>query len=239
MRNLRVALLSAASVLVISISTAGAADLYGSPPSGMLSGMPPLYSTTHVWSGVYAGLNLGGAFGRYSANATSGPLSADLGSVNASGIVGGAQIGGQLQSGHFVYGIEADFQGSSQDHSETYNLGGTLVTATASMPWFATVRGRLGWAWDNILLYGTGGLAIVDGKLSASALGVTASTENSHLGWVAGAGVEWAFAQQWTAKAEYLYIDSGNIEIANVSGIAINGRIQDNIIRGGLNYYFY
>jgi outer membrane immunogenic protein len=121
-------------------------------------------------------VNLGGAFGNYSANATSGPLTADLGSVNASGIAGGAQVGGQLQSGHFVYGIEADFQGSSQEHSDTYNVGGTLVAVTASMPWFATVRGRLGWAWDDILLYGTGGLAIVDGKLSATALGVTAIT---------------------------------------------------------------
>jgi outer membrane immunogenic protein len=199
--------------------------------------MPSLYSSAHVWSGVYVGFNLGGAFGDFGANATSGALTADLGSVSASGFIGGGQVGAQLQSGHVVYGIEGDFQGSSQDHSDTFSVLGTPVTVTASMPWFATVRGRLGWAFDNVLLYGTGGVAIVDGKLSGSALGVTATIENSHVGWTAGAGVEWAFARQWSAKLEYLYMDSGNIEIENVGGIALNGRIKDNIVRVGLNYY--
>jgi outer membrane immunogenic protein len=75
--------------------------------------------------------------------------------------------------------------------------------------------------------------------LSASALGVTASREDSHIGWTAGAGVEWAFAPHWSAKVEYLYIDSGNIEVFNVGGVAVNGRIKDNIVRAGLNYYIF
>jgi len=231
--------LLATSVFAACVGTASAADLFGSPQSGGLPGMPSLYSPAHSWSGIYVGLNLGGAFGDFRANATSGPLTADLGSVSASGILGGAQVGAQLQYQHFVYGIEADFQGSSQDQSDTYNVAGTPVTVTARMPWFATVRGRLGWAVDDVLLYGTGGMAIVDGKLSGSALGVTASVEKSHIGWTAGAGLEWAFARQWTAKVEYLYTDSGDIEIANIAGISVNGRIQDNIVRGGFNYYFY
>lgn len=231
--------LLATSVFAAYVGTASAADLFGSPQSGVLPGMPSLYSPAHSWSGIYVGLNLGGAFGDFSANAKSGPLTADLGSVSASGILGGAQAGAQLQYQHFVYGVEADFQGSSQDHSDTYNVAGTPVTVTASMPWFATVRGRLGWAFDDVLFYGTGGMAIVDGKLSGSALGVTASVEKSRIGWTAGAGLEWAFARQWTAKIEYLYMDSGDIEIADIAGISVNGRIQDNIVRGGLNYYLY
>jgi outer membrane immunogenic protein len=233
------AVLLTTTALAFTVGAVSAADLPVYPSSGVLPGMPSLYSRAHIWSGIYVGVNAGGAFGNFSANATSGPFTADLGSVNASGFIGGGQVGAQMQYQHFVYGVEADFQGSSQDHSDTYNFLGTPVTVSESMPWFATVRGRLGWAVDNVLLYGTGGMAIVDGKLSGSALGITASNETSHIGWTAGGGVEWAFAPHWSAKAEYLYMDSGNIEIANVSGITVNGRIKDNIVRAGLNYYIF
>ena len=239
MRKFAVALLTS-SALTISIGVASAANLYGSPSSGVLPGMPSLYSGAHFWNGwggIYVGANVGGAFGNFSANATYGPFTADLGSESASGIAGGGQAGAQMEINHFVFGVEADFQGSSQDHSDTYNYLGTPVSVSASMPWFATVRGRLGYAVDNVLLYGTGGWALVDGKLSGSALGVTASIEKSHLGWTAGGGVEWAFAPHWAAKVEYLYMDSGNIEIANVGGVKLNGRIEDNIVRVGLNYF--
>lgn len=238
MRKFAVALITT-SALAISIGVASAADLPIYPSSGVLPGMPSLYSRAHVWSGIYVGVNAGGAFGTFGGNATFGGVTADFGSVNASGFVGGGQVGAQMQYQHFVYGIEADFQGSSQDHSDTLSVLGTPVSFSGSMPWFATVRGRLGWAVDNVLLYGTGGMAIVDGKLSASALGVTWSTENSHIGWTAGGGVEWAFAPHWTAKAEYLYVDSGNIEVVNIGGVAINGRIKDSIVRAGLNYYIF
>lgn len=234
MRKFAIALIIT-SGLAISIGAAAAADLPVYPSSGVLPNMPSLYSRAHVWSGLYIGVNAGGAFGNFSANAKSGPFTAELGSMNANGFIGGGQVGGQIQYGHVVYGVEGDFQGSSQ--SGNFNVLG--IPATGSMPWFATMRGRLGWAVDNVLLYGTGGMAVVDGKVSASAFGVTASTEKSHIGWTAGGGVEWAFAPHWTAKAEYLYLDGGNIEIANVGGVAINGRIKDSVVRAGLNYYLF
>jgi outer membrane immunogenic protein len=227
------------SALAITIGTASAADLPTYRSSGVLPGMPSVYSRMHIWTGTYGGLNAGGAFGSFSANATFGGATADLGSVNANGFIGGGQVGAQMQYSHFVYGIEADFQGSSQNHSDTFNVLGTSVSVSEKMPWFATIRGRVGWAVDNALFYGTGGAAIVDGKISASALGVTASTENSHTGWTAGGGVEWAFAPHWTAKVEYLYLDSGNIEVVNVGGVALNGRIRDSIVRGGINYNIF
>ena len=225
----------ATTTLAITVGAASAADLPVYPSSGVLPGVPSLYSRTHIWTGIYVGANAGGAFGNFSANATSGPFSADLGSVNANGFIGGGQVGAQIQYQHVVYGIEGDFQGSSQDN--TFGVAG--IPVTASMPWFATVRGRLGWAVNNVLLYGTGGMAIVDGKISASAFGLTASTEKSHIGWTAGAGIEWAFAPHWSAKVEYLYLDGGNIEIANFGGVTVNGRIKDNIVRAGLNYSIF
>ena len=188
---------------------------------------------------MYIGLNAGGAFGSFDANATLGALSADLGSTNASGFIGGGQVGAQMQYQHFVIGIEGDFQGSTQSHSDTFSVGATPVTVSGKMPWFGTVRGRFGYAVDNILLYGTAGAAFVDGKLTGSALGVTASFENTHTGWTAGGGLEWFFAPQWSAKIEYLYLDSGNIGLTNVGGVTLNGRIKDSIVRGGFNYYFF
>jgi len=211
----------------------------GYPSAGVLSAPSLFAPPQHVWTNVYVGLNAGGAFGTFSGSATYGSATADFGSVDASGFIGGGQVGAQIQYQHVVYGIEADFQGSSQDHSDTYSELGFPVSVSESMPWFATVRGRLGWAVDNVLFYGTGGIAIVDGKFSASALGLTASTEKSDIGWTAGGGVEWAFAPHWTAKVEYLYLDSENIEIANVAGVTVDGRITDNIVRAGINYYIF
>ena len=237
MRKFTVALLATAA-LGFGVGHASAGGYY--PSSGVLPGAPSLFAPPlHIWSGVYVGLNAGGAFGNFSASATYGPFTADLGSVSGSGFIGGGQVGAQIQYQHVVWGIEGDFQGSSQDHSDTFGVAGIPVTVSEKMPWFATVRGRVGWAENNVLLYGTGGVAIVDGKISGTALGVTASKEHSHTGWTAGGGVEWAFAPHWSVKAEYLYLDSTNIEIANVAGVRFDGRIKDNIVRGGINYYFF
>src|SRR6516164_7076018 len=118
----------------------------------------------HIWSGVYAGLNAGGAFGTFSANATFGPFSTDLGSVNGSGFIGGGQLGAQIQYSQVVLGVEGDFQGASQSHSSTFSALGVPVTLSESMPWLATFRGRVGWAVENFLFYGTGGMAEVDGR---------------------------------------------------------------------------
>ena len=222
MRKFAVALLTT-TALGFTVGQAFAADF---PISGVLPGSPSLYAPRPFsWSGVYVGVNAGGAFGRFSD---------DFGdSVSANGFIGGGQVGAQIQYQKTVLGIEADFQGSTQDHSDTFGA----FTLTERMPWFATVRGRLGWVFDNVLLYGTGGIAVVDSKITGSALGLTASTDSSHIGWTAGGGVEWAFAQHWTAKVEYLYIDSGNIDLFNVGGVTFNGRIKDNIVRAGINYY--
>jgi outer membrane immunogenic protein len=87
------------------------------------------------------------------------------------------------------------------------------------------------------MLYGTGDIAVVDGKITGSALDLTASTENSNIGWTVGGGVEWAFAPHWTPKVEYLYLDSKIY--FNVGGFNFDGDIKDNIVRGGINYYIF
>ena len=74
--------------------------------------------------------------------------------------------------------------------------------------WLATVRGRAGWAWDRVLFYGTGGAAF--GNVQAGGIGGPFDSA-TQTGWTAGAGVEWAFLPNWTAKVEYLYVDLGNL----------------------------
>ena len=68
-----------------------------------------------------------------------------------------------------------------------------------------TVRGRVGYAFDQVLIYGTGGYAWADNRMTASALGVSVSDSHFHSGWTVGAGVEVMFAPKWSVKAEYLY----------------------------------
>jgi outer membrane immunogenic protein len=213
-----------ATILVAGIEESVAADL----PAQDRSQVPIAYSAPFSWSGIYAGLNGGGAFGHYS----------DFGgSVKATGFAGGGQVGGQMQVGQIVLGVEADFQGVYQSHSDNFIVFGVPVTLSEKMPWFGTVRGRVGYAFDRVMVYGTGGVAWVDGKVEATAGGFSLSSEASNFGWTAGAGVEWAFYDRWSTKLEYLYLSSTDIKFNTALG-SFNANIKDNIVRVGLNYRF-
>ncbi len=179
------------------------------------------------WNGFYVGVNAG--YGWASTSVTGASVSSDL-----NGFVGGGQLGYNFQLGSsFIVGIEADFQGSNQSRSDTA-LG---ITVEQKLPWFATVRGRIGYVFNNFMLYGTGGVAWINYKLSASSLGVTVSDDATKAAFAVGGGVEWMFMPRWSAKLEYLYIDTGTTSVT-LFGTAISGRAKDNIARLGLNYHF-
>jgi outer membrane immunogenic protein len=128
-----------------------------------------------------------------------------------------------------VAGLEADLDYSNLQKTDAATgapyVGGILTTTVAtSLDWFGTVRGRLGvLPVDNVLLYATGGLAY--GSLRTTTTGsnispfncdgghiycATGSTSGISVGWTVGGGIEYAFARNWTVKAEYLYLDLGN-----------------------------
>jgi len=142
--------------------TAAAADLprdpapYYYPP-------PAIYN----WTGFYAGLNLGYQWGSVSNF-----------SGNPSGIAGGGQIGYNWQVGQFVFGAETDIQASAADD--------TFAPWQFSNPWFGTLRGRVGYAMNNILFYGTAGLAY--GNLKANLAGLEES--KTLVGWTGGLGMK-------------------------------------------------
>lgn len=201
------------------VTTAGAADLGRRPISH-----PPVMD----WSGFYVGANVG--YGIASVGDTNT-------SDHISGAIGGGQFGYNWQSGNLLLGVEADFQGSSQKRSDITTIGGTAFTVDQKLPWFATARGRLGYANGPWLLYATGGAAWVNYKLSVSALGATVSDDTTKVALVAGAGIEYMLAQRWSANLEYLYIDTGNTDVT-LFGTTFSARAKDNIIRAGLNYHF-
>jgi outer membrane immunogenic protein len=188
--------------------SAQAADLnYGSPP---YTGNQ-LYDA-FSWARPYLGVNLGYAWGSVANNP-----------AKPSGFVGGVQAGYNWQNGAFVFGLEGDIQATGAEE--------TFAPWKFSNPWFGTVRGRAGFAFNNILFFGTGGLAF--GELRATTFGLSESHTNA--GWTLGAGAEMAFAQNWSAKIEYLYVDLANSNFV-ITG-ASNG-YRFGLIRAGVNYRF-
>lgn len=215
----------ATTTMIAGIGQSVAADL----PARTYDRAPAAYSAPYTWSGIYIGLNAGGIFGHYSDNFGN--------SVSATGFLGGEQLGAQMQMGQVVFGGELDFQGTSQGHDYTVSAFGVPITLSEKMPWFGTLRGRVGYAFDRVMVYGTGGAAWVDGKVQATVGGFTLSTEANQIGWTAGGGMEWAFADHWSTKIEYLYLASSGIKFNTALG-SLNGNIKNNIARVGLNYRF-
>jgi outer membrane immunogenic protein len=166
----------------------------------------------YSWAGPYLGGNLGYAWGKVQNSLT-----------KPSGFVGGAQAGYNWQMGSWVLGLEADVQATGADD--------TFAPWKFSNPWFGTVRGRVGYAFSNIMFYGTGGLAF--GELRGETFGLSES--HTTAGWTAGAGAEFGFAPNWSAKVEYLYVDLSNSQFT-ITG-APNG-YRFGVVRAGVNYHF-
>jgi outer membrane immunogenic protein len=215
-----VAVACVASIVVSS--AASAADL----PRKALPYSSPVYGP--VWSGFYAGVNAGYGWATYDTA---------LGTDKMKGFVGGGQLGYNWQISSFVLGVEGDLQYSAQKRTETAVVGGITFTGEEKVPWFGTARGRVGYAFDSILIYATGGAAWSNLKASISALGATISTDTTKMGWTAGGGVEWMFMPRWSVKAEYLYIDSGSTDLT-IAGVTASGKLKDQIARIGVNYHF-
>jgi outer membrane immunogenic protein len=191
---------------------------------------PPIPSPVYDWSGFYVGLNAGGAWNRTDVSATpnaafAGDLSGTTAFIaanhpsrlNKDGFTGGGQAGYNWQRGQFLLGVEADINFVDSKRSFAFGAGNVVplsVTGSVATDWLATFRGRLGLAANNVLLYATGGLAVTELKYdetvavtgNISGLGTFASSiRDTKAGWTAGAGVEWGFAPNWSAKFEYLY----------------------------------
>jgi outer membrane immunogenic protein len=235
----------------------------------------PLPTAVFNWTGFYAGLNVGGAWGRsdptttascappapplfpYFCSPTSGQANAiaiaasGTGSMSGSAFTGGGQIGYNWQNSSVVYGIELDVESfkirASRQASANYPVTFLPVTtantftiaSSVSTDWLFTARGRVGWAFGNLLAYATGGLAVTDLGATHSFIdnviivgngGPGAGTwtgSATKVGWTVGGGLEWAWSRDWSVKAEYLYLNFGSVAAA--------GTIFNSIVPGYAN----
>jgi outer membrane immunogenic protein len=148
----------------------------------------------------------------------------------------GGTVGYNWQSGAIVYGLEADWDWSNAKDSVVCAPG---VNCEISSSWLATFRGRVGYAFDRWLPYVTAGGAYGNVKASTIAAGgaTLASSSSNQLGWTIGAGIEYAFMGNWSAKLEYLYVDLGSFNAA-VAPAVNNVSFTENVVRAGLNYKF-
>jgi outer membrane immunogenic protein len=221
----KVLLASACLFAFGAFASASAADLAARP----YTKAPAPVAAVYNWTGFYLGIVGGGAW----ENASGDPKM-------KGGFVGGT-AGYNWQTGNVVFGVEAD--GTWADVSASVT-GPTIVpgfgivstTLSSKTDAMGTVRGRIGWAVNNVLFYGTGGYAWIDNKLTVSALGVSVSDSKWHSGWTVGAGVEAFFAPQWSVKGEYLYRSLGGETY--FSGALPTGTLNFHTVQVGVNYHF-
>jgi outer membrane immunogenic protein len=263
------AIAASAFAALAATSAASAADLAARPYTKAPVMVEPVYN----WTGFYIGGNVGYSWGRSSdtstlTNGAGAVLFTSADRANMDGVIGGGQIGYNWQVQNWVWGLEADIQGSGQKGSRAYlcptgvctpPFGVIAVFPGPAVPvsldqkleWFGTVRGRVGvLATPQVLFYATGGLAYGEVKNTATIglVPVSFSNSDTRVGYTVGAGVEGVIGGNWTAKLEYLWVDLGRTSgsFATTLGALGGGvlasnyssRITDNIVRVGVNYKF-
>jgi outer membrane immunogenic protein len=206
--------------VVLASAAASAADMdpYGYGGGAVSTGGPayeavPAIASPWNWTGPY----LGGTFGYAWGEASRGG--------DITGAIGGVTAGINGQHGAIVFGAETDFNFSGLD--------GRSGRKHFSSDYIGTVRGRIGYAFDRFVAYGTGGLAYGSGELS----GNRGSSSRTHFGWTAGFGIEAMITGGLSAKVEYLYVGLDQQQY-RLGGNPVPVDVSANLIRFGLNYRF-
>lgn len=260
------------SLLAVTFSLGGghlacAADL---PFKAPIQPQPLAYN----WAGWYVGGNVGYGWGSKSDPglsfvdpgagvgfagyfAAGGNVTPDL---KPSGVIGGGQIGfNWMMNPNWVAGLVTDFQGSGMKASATNTVspGGFFPSSqfnSEDINWFGTLRAKLGYAQNNWLIYGTGGLAYGQVATSGSfnipagPYFATGSNTSTDVGWAAGAGLNYGLTTNWIVGVEYLYVDLGRSSYTETqpvvlpgtagSSVTISNRAESQIVRGTLDYKF-
>lgn len=227
-----------ASLLLLASGAAMAGDLPTRkgvlPPAPVL---PEYYS----WTGFYAGGQIGYSWAsdRTRFVALSGALAGVAFDYDTDGIVGGGHAGFNYQIGGFVLGVEGDVEGVDAKGGFNDALG----TFRVSRDWQASIRGRIGFAFDRFMIYGTGGAAFAEynHRLSNPVTGASENAETSRGGWTAGGGVSYALTDQLIGGIEYRYTDFGRFSRFARSaflGLATEQETTTHAVRTSLSYKF-
>jgi outer membrane immunogenic protein len=241
MWNRCIALLGAAALCSGLSQAASAADL-------ALKAPPPPPAPIWTWTGFYIGVNGGAGFGQRDATLTYVTGSGNtwpLASYNTSGFLGGVQLGynWQMHGSPMVFGIEGSFDWANINGSSNCIYSWTCTTNTQ---WISDVAGRIGFTADRALIYVKGGAAWANTQENLNANNPTWFTANgttTRVGALLGAGVEYAFMPNWSAKIEYDFIDFGtqtlnvvNSTTTSTYGLGIRETINE--VKFGVNYRF-
>jgi outer membrane immunogenic protein len=224
-----------ASVSVIALTAAAsAADMYVPGPGGYKDA--PIVS----WAGFYAGVQAGWAGTDASSAFNNGTPTLNL---SQDGFVGGGHIGYNFQRGYWVFGVEADIDGTNLN-KKTQSLNNGTSGASLDVNWESSVRGRLGYAAGSTLFYGTGGVAFADinlkgGPAPAAGIGPLDSHSTTLTGWTAGGGVEHFVSPAFSVRVEYRHSDfDHNSFILPTYGVTQKLELTQDEVRVGASYHF-
>ena len=223
---MRRVLLTTVALIASATVTAVAADLPRAMPAKAPAYVPV---AAYNWTGFYVGINGGYAWG-------SSRWGGFAGNADPSGGMVGGTVGYNWQApgSPWVFGLEGDIDWA--DIKGSFTNVNCPTGCSTKLDWQATARGRIGYAWDRILPYITGGGAF--GDVKASQGGFTGASD-TRAGWTAGGGIEAALAGNLTGKIEYLHVDLGHIGCGPVScSLPTNVNFHADEVRAGLNYRF-
>lgn len=180
--------------------------------------------SAYDWSGPYFGIKGGGAV---NASASQTNAFINSGDYDIDGFTIGIMSGYNFQSGNWVFGLDSDM--AYADFDGRTGTAGCITSCRTKVKYLGTTRARVGYAFDRFLPYATGGLA--NGLIEGTTNGVSATSKFQY-GWTVGGGLEWAFMDGWSARAEYLYVDLAS----KYHNPVVNMDIDDmHVVRAGVS----
>ncbi|MGB9115293.1 outer membrane protein [Bradyrhizobium sp.] len=251
-----------AQAAVLAVSLAGPAVAADLPVKSEVPYVAPRFS----WTSCYLGGHIGGGWASKDMtdpvflvqdNLIGAGTTTGINTVGTSptGVVIGGQIGCDYQfASNVVVGIEGSASGSTMKGSKLASLVDSppdVALVQANTDFLASVTGRIGYAFDNVLLYGRGGFAMAGDKYNVSGGTVAGNgtpfdflgVEN-RIGWVVGGGVDWAFSRHWSMNVEYDYYQFGTRSILMADQVsALTGLVdvKQNIqvVKLGFNFHIW
>jgi outer membrane immunogenic protein len=229
-------LLLGLAMLAAFVGSAVAADL----PARTYTKAPPWLAPAYNWSGFYAGVNAGGGWGTTSWTFAVSPANYNH---NIAGGMAGGQIGYNWQiDPSWLIGVEAD--GDWADIKGSTSCAAGIYVCSSEARALSSFRVRGGYVINTVLLYGTAGGAYADSHYSALINGApgagTGYFDSDRWGYAAGAGIEWGFAPNWSAKLEYMHYGFGAVTAQRpaLGDGAPNLGLDIDTVKAGVNYHF-
>lgn len=243
-------------LLALALAAAGmaapacAADMEPPAPSYYPPAAAPMPPAMYDWTGIYVGGHVGVGLteDQFSQSQTTANTVNLVGSthISTAGVIGGAQLGLNYQIASWVVGAEASFTASAIDGSSASSItnggGATQEQSTSEPQWIAAATGRLGYAFNTVLVYAKGGGAFMHVEytqdlLSGQSVAATQTLTDNRSGFTVGAGIEYGMTENLSAKLEYDFYDFGSTNYAfTQTPVSVSSQLH--AITVGLNYRF-